>query len=1228
MGGGGGGAAGAMRGRRAARARVAAALALAGALVGAARAGAEPWGAFAAARCGGRGAAGCDVVVAAGEDVVLSGDAEAASVTVRGGRLRWDPDVPGVLRAGFVVAEEGGSVEMGSPSRPAAEGSRIHVLNNGRAHPVTGARSVGSVGPGARLWVFGRPLARTWFLLARPAAPGDRTLNLDGDAAAAGWRAGDRIAVAPTTSYPKDGDRSRAEVFTVEGVAGSTLSLDAPVAAARGGFPERRVQAEVLNLQRAVTITGDDFDSARHGLHVVAHSLAEAQVAYARVEKCGQLGVAGKYCLHFHQARACPSCLFLGNAIENSSQRGIIVHGTHRSRVEANVLYDIKGSGIYIEDGNEMENKIIDNVVLCPQKNNCKQPGTDNDQADDIQQSGLWALSVTNDFIGNRLVNHYNGFFTQTSAFPHGRGSAAGRVCTVHAPLGTFKDNVCHSNARFGFYLDNNYPRRLSRSVESNGMLSQSDFSAFIDGDQSTSSSCDAFRPDGSDNGVTGVVEGQLEVGNVFSGQYGLGDVQFLRWHSINNLHGLYWKDTKQHATGGIRAHVLDSLFEWIGPNDSGPSGRAVWEVLGSPGSGVAHIAGPGGLGAFVIENTRFHGPMADQIAAGQHCGLSGTGALCTPEYTLSKVQFTGTGGGSRMLRFGISDGNTVLPIFTAFDDSIPGGHAGVASKAQTHLLSIPGSVCQESGDARLDFGIACSVPLRRLQVWGRAQSGGALLYPPGGGAPWRMEHIGNPHNARKQGYGAAVAPGHRYILELDRDEGITIEFSDPVYGAEFDRADELELELRFRSQPGANRACSISSQHSRSFISGTEGPLKDGLGVCTRGSPESGGGLGPAPAPACTVEGDDPWASGEEVACCEGSSACLKDWEGNDRWYYLCKRDCGEAPPEVGGPASAPVPEAPAPVPEAPAPAPEGDPMRCGATDAERQVEASCDAVMGQPNPFSGEGYYLLDDSCLSRSSVGCIGQTGCRLCHTRPASRQGDSVYPWCPQCVCDKWGVSEAGACAPVSCTPAGSDPYASGQEVACCAGTVADLGDHDSTGRWFYLCSNASASEQQSRASSLPRLAAACEGHVRKKECKAAFASDGCLFLGPKRYGADAGCKSLADPRTCPLLKRRKTCQKSGCMWSGSCELPTVVAAGESTREGRCGGFKRKKCRQSGCVWLGRKNGGCSGTSERAASSTCAQKKKRACRLSGCAWLGRKNGGCSEEGLSADPLFTGE
>ena len=139
-------------------------------------------------------------------------------------------------------------------------------------------------------------------------------------------------------------------------------------------------------------------------------------------------------------------------------------------------------------------------------------------------QSGIWALSVTNDFIGNRVVNQYNGIFTQTSLFPEGRGAAAGKVCTQHAPLGTFKGNVCHSNERFGFYLDNNFPRKIKRSVASNGFRDPDDFSAWRAWDRT--GSCDALTADGRDNGAVGYVEDQLEMGNSFSGQYEVGDVQ------------------------------------------------------------------------------------------------------------------------------------------------------------------------------------------------------------------------------------------------------------------------------------------------------------------------------------------------------------------------------------------------------------------------------------------------------------------------------------------------------------------------------------------------------------------------------------------------------------------------------------------------------------------------------------------------------------------------------
>lgn len=74
----------------------------------------------------------------------------------------------------------------------------------------------------------------------------------------------------------------------------------------------------------------------------------------------------GKYCLHFHKLRSCPDCQFADNAIEQSHQRGIIVHGTHLSTISNNVLWDVRGAGIYIEDGNEMFNRIKYNVIVCP----------------------------------------------------------------------------------------------------------------------------------------------------------------------------------------------------------------------------------------------------------------------------------------------------------------------------------------------------------------------------------------------------------------------------------------------------------------------------------------------------------------------------------------------------------------------------------------------------------------------------------------------------------------------------------------------------------------------------------------------------------------------------------------------------------------------------------------------------------------------------------------------
>ena len=47
-------------------------------------------------------------------------------------------------------------------------------------------------------------------------------------------------------------------------------------------------------------------------------------------------------------------------------QRGIVIHGTHESTVARNVVYDVRGASLYIEDGNEFDNRLLHNVAVCP----------------------------------------------------------------------------------------------------------------------------------------------------------------------------------------------------------------------------------------------------------------------------------------------------------------------------------------------------------------------------------------------------------------------------------------------------------------------------------------------------------------------------------------------------------------------------------------------------------------------------------------------------------------------------------------------------------------------------------------------------------------------------------------------------------------------------------------------------------------------------------------------
>ncbi|MDX1693426.1 MAG: hypothetical protein R3208_06655, partial [Ketobacteraceae bacterium] len=585
-----------------------------------------------------------------GENVTVNidGPLKLHSLVVKdGGIIRWNDqtqtDTHNWLCAGYAVVEGGGTWDMNlqDPSKRAW----IYIMNNGATHSGLRTRAFGSYMPvdhmqhgGAMMShsephfsVIGREINRTWSLLAEPLTPNSTSLRLLHDPIAMGWQVGDRIAVAPT----ENGMNDNAQDFfitamnpdgyiTLSTASNETSTHRADLAWAGVAGASLR-SAEVINLSRNIIITGDDFEelacdpslqesgpgfgtstqgcmcsgnrnSCTMGLHTASAHGGFSEVANVRVEKCGQRGVEGKYCLHFHHMMDCSddtsatgsNCISRNNAVEFSQQRGLIIHSTHHAQVESNVFYDVRGANLYIEDGNEMLNTVAYNVGICPRGDNgCTLPGTSNGQGDTaLNQSGLYMESPNNLLIGNRMANHFNGMFNNAG---NGRGPVEGQVCGDNAPVGLWEGNTFHSNGRFGTYLLNgNFPRQnTGQSVANNGTTHGDD-------------DCAAYDVTGNDLGLPAVISNHFDYGNAFVGQYAAGDIQYNNHVNIDNLNSIYWKETKTFQDG-CSAHISDSYYE----------------------DGSADL--PDAMGAFIIENTTFRNYG---FRANHHCDVGVTGYL------------------------------------------------------------------------------------------------------------------------------------------------------------------------------------------------------------------------------------------------------------------------------------------------------------------------------------------------------------------------------------------------------------------------------------------------------------------------------------------------------------------------------------------------------------------------------------------------------------------------
>ena len=310
-------------------------------------------------------AAGAVVTIPAGKTVVLDVTTPALGGLVIMGTLVAKQGATIGVTAGYVDVAKGGRLQVGTAAEPFT-GTATFTLT------VTSATTGGIPGMGTKvlavsdgiLDLHGAPVATNWTKLGVDVTAGATSITL---AQAPGWKAGDRIVIAPSTP-----DQATHDVATIASITGATLTLTAPLkyphfgAVQRAGDVDLDVRAEVGLLTKNILITGDESStSTKVGAHAMFMGASTIRISNTEVTKAGQLNQLGRYPIHFHlMANQCTNCSITDSSIHDTIQRGIVVHDTTGVTVDNNVVYNTVGHNITIETAETTGNTITNNLAL------------------------------------------------------------------------------------------------------------------------------------------------------------------------------------------------------------------------------------------------------------------------------------------------------------------------------------------------------------------------------------------------------------------------------------------------------------------------------------------------------------------------------------------------------------------------------------------------------------------------------------------------------------------------------------------------------------------------------------------------------------------------------------------------------------------------------------------------------------------------------------------------
>jgi len=274
-----------------------------------------------------------------------------------------------------------------------------------------------------------------------------------------GWEAGDRIAIASTSS-----DFDEAEALTIQSISnnggGQRIVVEETIQNRHYGEIERYntgtrnwdidMRAEVGLLSRNVTVTGDEnADQDEFGGHIMVANNASLNISGTELTRMGQFGVLGRYPAHWHLLGDTSGQYIRNSSVHNTFNKGVTIHGTNDIGIDSNVIFDHIGHGVFLEDGNEIRTEITDNLVFVTRR----APNGASVPSDISSPTSYWIEHPNNTLTGNTAGGSAEaGFWIFGNTAPH--GDSQGRP----VPPGNFSNfvfdnNTAHSSEQ-GFFVD------------------------------------------------------------------------------------------------------------------------------------------------------------------------------------------------------------------------------------------------------------------------------------------------------------------------------------------------------------------------------------------------------------------------------------------------------------------------------------------------------------------------------------------------------------------------------------------------------------------------------------------------------------------------------------------------------------------------------------------------------------------------------------------------------